>query len=87
MDYDLQYGTDCGFVLVGYTDSDWADSVTDRKRTSGCCFSLGSTVIAWHSRKQMSVVLSTIEAEYIAVCAANGEAVWLRNMLSGLFDL
>ena len=33
------------------------------------------------------MVLSTTEAEYIAACAATGEVVWLRKMLSGLFDL
>ena len=35
----------------------------------------------------MSVVLSTTEAKYIATCSASSEAVWLRKMLSGLFDL
>ena len=44
-------------------------------------------MIAWHSRKQMSVALSTMEAEYIAACAACSEDVWLRKLLSGLFDL
>ena len=65
IDYGLHYVADCQFKLVGYTDSDWAGSVTDRKSTSGCCFSLGSTVIAWRSRKQTSVVLSTTEVEHI----------------------
>ena len=87
IDYGLQYAGDCNFSLVGYTDSDWAGSVPDRKSTFGCCFSLGSAVIAWRSRKQTSVALSTTEAEYIAACAASGEAVWLRKMLSELFDL
>ena len=48
---------------------------------------LGSAVIAWRSRKQTSVALSTTEAEYIAACATCSEAVWLRKLLSGLFDL
>ena len=87
IDYGLGYAGDCNFGLVGYIDSDWAGSVPDRKSTSGCCFSLGSTVIAWRSRKQTSVALSTTEAEYIAACAASSEVVWLRKILSGLFDL
>ena len=33
------------------------------------------------------MALSTAEAEYIAACSASSEAVWLRKMLSGLFDL
>ena len=51
--------------MVGYTNSDWAGSVTNRKGTSRCCFSLGLVVIAWRSRKQTSVVLSTTEVEHI----------------------
>ena len=73
--------------MVGDIDSDWVGSVTDRKRTLGCCFSLGSTVIAWRSRKQKRVALSTTEAEYIASCSTSSKAVWLRKMLSRLFDL
>ena len=46
IDYGLRYAGDCNFGLVGYTDSDWVGSVIDRKSTSGCCFSLGSVVIA-----------------------------------------
>ena len=46
IDYGLRYAGDCNFGLVGYTNSDLVDSVPDRKSTFGCCFSLGSTVIA-----------------------------------------
>ena len=77
IDYGLRYVANCEFGLVGYTDSDWADNVTDWKSTSGCCFTLGSAVIAWHSRKQARVALSTTEAEYIVVCSASSEIVWL----------
>ena len=65
MDYGLLYGADCGFGLVGFTDSDWAGIVTNRKSTSGCCFSLGTTVIAWHSRKQTRMVFLTTQGEYV----------------------
>ena len=65
MDYGLQYGADYEFGLVGYTDSDWAGSVTNRKSTSGCCFSLGTTVIAWRNRKQTRMVFLTTQGEYV----------------------
>ena len=83
--YGLRYTADSDMQLVGYTDSGWAGSVEDRKSTSGCCFSLGSAIIYWFSRKQTSVALSSAEAEYIAACMAAREAVWLRKLLASLF--
>ena len=80
--YGLRYSADSDMQLVGYTDSDWAGSVKDRKSTSGCCFSLGSVVISWFNRKQTSVALSSAEAEYIATCMAAREAVWLQKLLA-----
>ena len=87
VDYGLSYTGDHDFRLFGYSDSDWAGSVSDRKSTSGGCFSLGSGMISWLSRKQSSVALSTAEAEYISACSASCEAVWLRKLLSSLFGL
>jgi hypothetical protein len=87
MDYGLSYDGDHDFTLSGYTDADWAGSIVDRKSTSECCFSLGSTMISWQIRKQSSIALSTAEAEYIATCSASYKAIWLRNLLTGLFDL
>jgi hypothetical protein len=83
--YGLRYTSSGGVMLHGFTDSDWMGSVTDRKSTSGYCFSLGSAVISWSSRKQGSVAQSTAEAEYIAASTAGREAVWLRKLLSDLF--
>jgi hypothetical protein len=87
LDCGLSYDGDHDFTLSGYTNSDWAGSVSDRKSTSGCCFSLGSTMISWQSRKQSNIALSKTEAEYIATCFSNYEAIWLRKLLTGLFDL
>jgi hypothetical protein len=50
------------------------------------CFILGSAMISWGSRKQKYVTLSTIESEYIAACEACTEAIWLRKLISILFD-
>jgi hypothetical protein len=43
-------------------------------------------MISWSSRKQKSVALSTAETEYMAACEACTEAVWLRKLISDLFD-
>jgi hypothetical protein len=87
LDYGLSYDGDHDFTLSGYTDSGWAGSVSNRKSTLGCYFSLGSAMISWQSRKQSSTALSTTEAEYIVACSTSCEAIWLRKFLTGLFDL
>ena len=48
--------------LHRYIDVDWVGNFADRKNTLGCCFSLGSAMISWMSRKQKSIALSTAEA-------------------------
>lgn len=72
--------------LYGYTDSNWAGSVVDKKSTSRCYFNIGSGMISWFCRKQMSVALSTTKAEYIATCGASKEVVWFQKLLAWSFD-
>jgi hypothetical protein len=86
INYGLRYTASNDIQLHGFTDSDWAGSAEDGKSTSGMCFSLGSAMISWSSKKQKSVALSTVEAEYMAACEACIEAVWLRKLISDLFD-
>ena len=87
LDYGLSYDGYHDFRLSGYIDLDWVGSIFDRKSTSRCCFSLGSAMISWQSWKQSSIALSTAEAEYIVACSASCEAIWLRKLLTSLFDL
>jgi hypothetical protein len=71
--------------LHGFTDADWAGSPMDRKSTSGGIFGIISTVVSWYNRKQISVALSSVEEEYMAVSQAACEAIWMRKILVGLF--
>jgi hypothetical protein len=87
VDYGLCYTRDHDFRMCGYTDLDWVGSASDRKRTSGCCFSLGSSMTSWKIIKQSSISLSMVEAEYIATCSTSYESIWLRKLLTGRFDL
>ena len=64
VEYGLKYEANQKINLEGYVHSDWARSSSDRKSTSGCCFSMGSGVISWFRRKKSYVELSIAEAEY-----------------------
>ena len=83
--YDLRQNSDCDLRLQGFTDSDWSGCTTDRKSTSGCCFSLSFAVISQYNRMQKSVALNTVETGYMAASSAAREAVWFHKILAGLF--
>jgi hypothetical protein len=51
INYGLRYTASSDIQIHGFTDFDCAGSVEDRKSTSGMCFSMGSTMISWGSRK------------------------------------
>eukprot|EP00253_Pinus_taeda_P001803 PITA_01803 len=82
--YGLLYTRSFDPILSGYTDSDWAGSIDDRKSTAGYVFSLGSGAVTWTSKKQQVVALSSIEAEYRGAVKTACEAVWLRCMLEDM---
>lgn len=70
--------------LIGFTDSDWAGTDPEMRSTSGYCFSIGTGVFSWSSRKQHGVSQSTAESEYVAANEAANQVVWLRKMLTDL---
>jgi hypothetical protein len=45
---------------------------------------MGSGVVAWSSRKQPIVTLSTTEAEFVAAAACASQAVWMQRILEKL---
>ncbi|CAI0432185.1 unnamed protein product [Linum tenue] len=67
--------------LLGYTDSDYAGDLDDRKSTSGYVFFLAGGAISWSSKKQPVVTLSTTEAEFVAASYCASQCVWLRRVL------
>ncbi len=70
--------------LLGFTDADFAGDTDTRRSTSGYVFLLNGGPIAWSSRRQKCVTLSTTEAEYVAACEAAREGVWLKRLLNEL---
>jgi len=71
-------------LLLGYTDSDQAGDLVQRKSTSGVLFFLGSNLITWSSQKQRIVALSSCEAEYVAAALGACQGVWLSRLIAEL---
>src|SRR5271169_2914569 len=63
--------------LTGLTDADWAGDVNTRRSTTGYVVMLNNGAIAWRSKRQVTVALSTTEAEYMAVTEAAKELKWM----------
>jgi hypothetical protein len=86
MNYGCRYkkGDTAVPTLVGYSDSDLAGDVDDRKSTTGIVFFLGSSAFTWASQKQKVVAISSCEAEYVAGATATCQGVWLSRLIAEL---
>jgi hypothetical protein len=73
-------------VLKGYADAD-GSMAEDRHAISGYAFLLHGGAVSWAAKRQEIVSLSTTESEYVAVTHASKEALWLRSLISQLFDI
>lgn len=67
--YAIKYNGGSNTGLIGYSNAEWAENKDNRQSTTGFVFLLAKGVITWASRKQKTVALSSMEAEYMALCA------------------
>lgn len=92
-DYGITYrrkGEQCSgafygnFRLEGYTDTDWGSDPIDCKSILGYAFLISGGLVAWSSKKQAIIALSSTEAEYIAISYARRHTIWMQNLLADL---
>ncbi|GJT82956.1 retrovirus-related pol polyprotein from transposon TNT 1-94 [Tanacetum coccineum] len=69
----LYYPKCLGFDLKGYSDLDYVGCNTNGKITSGSCKIHCGKLVCWSAKKQQSVAMSSVEAEYVvaAGCCAS----------------
>ena len=80
----LSYG---GIIreLTGFADAD-GNMAEDRHAISGYAFLLHGGAVSWTTKRQEIISLLTTESEYVAATYAAKEALWLRSLISQLFD-
>jgi len=84
LDKKLVFDKNSSCVLQGFSDADWVGDHETRRSTTGLTFIFGGAAVSWGSKLQKTVALSTMEAEYIALCEANKEAVWLNKLVQSV---
>ncbi len=78
----LTFRGDRGLELYAYCDSDWAGCPDTRRSTSGYVVMFCGAAVAWISKRQPTVALSSAEAEYVTACFAAQEVQWIRQLLA-----
>ena len=77
-------GCATSITLSAYSDADWAGDLDRRKSRSGYIILMNESPIIWSWKLQLSVALSSTEAEYIALSLASRDVIWCRALLSEL---
>ncbi len=78
-DYGLTFGGSSE-TLVGYSDTDYVGDLDSRRSTTRYVFLMFGGAVSWSSRLQLTVAVSTIEAEYLSAGQAVKEALWFRKL-------
>ncbi|KAL3634153.1 hypothetical protein CASFOL_021207 [Castilleja foliolosa] len=84
INYGLNFVKPKNINVTGFSDSDWAADLDDRRSTTGYCVYVGGNLIAWSSKKQQSVSKSSTEAEYRSLALITSEIMWIGHLLDEL---
>lgn len=78
----LMYTSDREGIMKAYTDSDFTGDIDSGRSTSGYVFLMSNADVAWSSKKQPVVTLSTIKGEYVAASFCATQCLWMKKIVS-----
>ena len=81
MDYGLSYSRDADLSPIAFADADYGGCRDTRRSTSGYIFTMAGGAVSWSSKRQATVALSTVEAEYVAMSQCAQQMVWMHSWL------
>ena len=64
--------------------ADWGSDVNNQKSISGYIFQMLAVLVSWQSKKQPTITLSSMEAEYMAKSLTAQQILWLRSLTAEL---
>ncbi|GJS01221.1 retrovirus-related pol polyprotein from transposon TNT 1-94 [Tanacetum coccineum] len=78
----LWYSKDSSIALTAFVDVDHVGCQDTRRSTSGSMQFLGDRLVSLSSKRQKSAVISSTEAEYIAMSGCCAQILWMRSQLT-----
>ena len=82
IDYGITYSRDYDISPYAFVDADYGGCRDTRCSTSGYVFIMAGGPVSWSSKRQATVALSTVEAEYVAMSRCAQQMVWTHSWLS-----
>ena len=70
--------------ILSYVDSDWGSDRTHRRSVTGMAHFIAGGLVAYKSRYQSTIALSSTEAEFTAATDAGKTVLYLRSILQEL---
>jgi hypothetical protein len=86
LNYKITYrrGGGSGIKPIGWVDANFAVDLVTCRSTSGEVFLMLGGPVSWSAKKQATVALSTVEAEYVALTRGLKQAMWMYSFLEEL---
>ena len=81
IDFGITYSRDGDLNPIAYADADYGGCRDTRRSTSGYVFTMAGGPVTWSSKRQATVALSTVEAEYVAMSRCAQQMVWTQSWL------